>query len=478
MGRLGHCSGVKLDLPRRLALFGTAILVVSAALGWRAWVAWRETGRLAELGPALEAGQQLAEHYKAEVLEMNHALARYGITGIPAERDRFEGTRRRLRSWLADQSQQPSTSSDPSVLGRVLTAFEAFETDADRLLAARSQGMAGTGPAQLIDQLEQDSVSLLALASDLDRLHRAKLEQYVLHAEEAASTLHNFTLGSLGALLALMACLGFFVWRDLIAPLRTRLHQSRLALEQREKLASLGVLAAGVAHEIRNPLTSIKARAFTLSRLLRPTSDEHGDAVVIGSEITRLERIVDNFLRFSKPAPPCPTLVQAGATFRELSRLLGPDLERQRLQIQLGPIDETPFPADSEQLRQVLLNLVRNAADASPAGATITLSAKLSQVRIDRHPTQVMSLSVCDLGPGIPPDVQRRLFDPFFTTKANGTGLGLSISARIVEGHGGTLSCETTPGAGTTFTVRLPLVSRTQEGRSGRLVVDSPVPAH
>jgi hypothetical protein len=74
---------VKLDLPRRLALFGTAILVVSAALGWRAWVAWRETGRLAELGPALEAGQQLAEHYKAEVLEMNHALARYGITGIP-----------------------------------------------------------------------------------------------------------------------------------------------------------------------------------------------------------------------------------------------------------------------------------------------------------------------------------------------------------------------------------------------------------
>lgn len=478
MGRLGHCTRVKLDLPRRLALFGTAILVVSAALGWRAWVAWRETGRLAELGPALEAGQQIAEHYKAEVLEMNHALARYGITGITAERLRFEDTRRRLRTWLADQSQQPSTSSDPSVLGRVLTAFEAFEADADRLLAARSQGIGGTQPAQLIDQLEQDSVSLLALASDLDRLHRAKLEQYVLHAEEAASTLHNFTLGSLGALLSLMACLGFFVWRDLIAPLRTRLHQSRLALEQREKLASLGVLAAGVAHEVRNPLTSIKARAFTLSRLLRPNSEEHGDAVVIGSEITRLERIVDNFLRFSKPAPPCPTLVQAGATFRELSRLLAPDLELQRLQIRLGPVDETPFPADPEQLRQVLINLVRNAADASPAGATITLSAELSHVRIDRQPTPVMSLSVRDLGPGIPPEVQRRLFDPFFTTKANGTGLGLSISARVVEGHGGTLSCETTPGAGTIFTVHLPLVSRTQDCRQERLVVDSPVPAH
>lgn len=478
MGRLGHCTGVKLDLPRRLALFASAILVVSAALGWRAWVAWRETGRLTELGPALEAGQQLAEHYKAEVLEMNHALARYGITGIPAERQRFEDTRLRLRTWLADQAQQPSTSSDPSVLGRVLTAFEAFETHANRLLAARSQGLGGTEPAQLIDQLEQDSLSLLALASDLDRLHRAKLEQYVIHANDAASTLHNFTLGSLATLLALMSCLGFFVWRDLIAPLRTRLHQSRLALEQREKLASLGVLAAGVAHEIRNPLTSIKARAFTLSRLLRANSDEHGDAVVIGSEITRLERIVDNFLRFSKPTPPCPTLVQAAPTFRELSRLLAPDLERHRLELRLGNLDETPFPADPEQLRQVLINLVRNAADASPAGSPITLSAELGQVRIERHLTPVMSLSVRDVGPGIPPDVQRRLFDPFFTTKANGTGLGLSISARVVEGHGGTLSCETTPGAGTTFTVHLPLVSRTQDCRQERLVVDSPVPAH
>jgi len=476
--QLGHGTAVKLDLPRRVALFASAILVVSVALGWRAWVAWQETGHLASLGPTLEAAQELAEHYKAEVLEMNHALARYGVTGIEDERERFAATRSRLRHWLEAQSRKPTTESDPSVLNRIQVAFVAFETHADRLLAARTSGDAGVEPAQLIDQLERDSRALLALANELDQLHRAKLTRYLASAEDAASTLHNFTLGSLVTLLGLMACLGFFVWRDLIAPLQTRLHQSRLALEQREKLASLGVLAAGVAHEIRNPLTSIKARAFTLSRLLPHNSDERGDALVIGSEITRLERIVDDFLRFSRPASPCPSLVHAGATFRELAGLLAPDLERLQLRLEVTPVDDTPFPADPGQLRQVLLNLIRNAMDACRPGGVITLSSTRSQVRIEREPTPVMSLSVSDAGIGIAPEVQRRLFDPFFTTKPNGTGLGLSISARIIEGHNGILSYQTAPGRGTVFTVHLPLVARAGEGRIGSTFEETPSAAH
>ncbi len=456
---------MKLDLPRRVALFASAILVVSVALGWRAWVAWQETGRLVSMGPTLEAGQELAEHYKAEVLEMNHSLARFGVTGIEDERQRFTATRSRLRAWLETQSQQPATESDPSVLNRIKVAFSAFEDHADRLLSARASPSAGMEPARLIDQLERDSRALLALANELDQLHRAKLTRYLASAEDAASTLHNFTLGSLLTLLGLMAGLGFFVWRDLIAPLQSRLHQSRLALEQREKLASLGVLAAGVAHEIRNPLTSIKARAFTLSRLLPHDTDEHGDALVIRSEITRLEKIVDDFLRFSRPGAPCPSLVQAGATFDELARFLAPDLERLQLRLEVAPVDETPFPADPAQLRQVLINLIRNAMDASRPGGVITLSSARSQVRIDGEPTAVMSLAVSDPGIGIAPEVQRRLFDPFFTTKANGTGLGLSISARIVEGHKGALGYQTAPGRGTVFMVHLPLVTHVSDDR-------------
>lgn len=454
---------MNLDLPRRVALFATAILVVSAALGWRAWVAWGETGRLANLGPALEAGQELAEHYKAQVLEMNHALARYGVTGIEDERERFSTTRNQLRIWLKVQASNPTTLPNPAVLSRIQTAFSAFETDADQLLATRAAGSTGVQPTQLIDELEQDSRALLALAQELDDVHRNQINLSLAEAEKSVSTLQNFTLGSLATLLGLMACLGFFVWRDLIAPLRSRLHQSRLALEQREKLASLGVLAAGVAHEIRNPLTSIKARAFTLSRLLRHNSDEHGDAVVISSEIARLERIVDDFLRFSKPTPPCPSLVQSGSTFRELAALLGPDLERRQLRIDVAATDDTAFPADPGQLRQVLLNLLRNAMDASKPGDVITLSATRGTIRIEREVVPVMTLAVSDRGTGIPPEVQRRLFDPFFTTKPSGTGLGLSISARIVEAHGGSLAYQTVPNRGTTFFVHLPLVAQPRE---------------
>jgi signal transduction histidine kinase len=454
---------VKLDLPRRVALFATAILVVSAALGWRAWVAWGETGRLANLGPTLEAGQELAEHYKAQVLEMNHALARYGVTGIEDERERFSSTRNQLRTWLKDQSSNPTRLPNPAVLSRIQAAFSAFEADADQLLATRAAGSTGVQPTKLIDELEQDSRALLALAQELDDVHRNQISLSLAEAEKSVSTLQNFTLGSLATLLGLMACLGFFVWRDLIAPLRSRLQQSRLALEQREKLASLGVLAAGVAHEIRNPLTSIKARAFTLSRLLRHNSDEHGDAVVISSEIARLERIVDDFLRFSKPTPPCPSLVQSGSTFRELAALLGPDLERRQLRIDVSSTDDTAFPADPAQLRQVLLNLLRNAMDASKPGSAITLSAHRGNLRIDRQVVPIMTLAVSDRGTGIPPEVQRRLFDPFFTTKPSGTGLGLSISARIVEAHGGSLAYQTAPNRGTTFFVHLPLVAQPRE---------------
>lgn len=456
---LRQCTSVKLDLPRRVALFCTAIVAVSAVLGWRAWVAWRETGRLATLGPALEEGQQLADHYKAEVLELNHALARYGITGLVHERERFTGIRQRLRTWLHDQARLAPADADSSVLRRIRQAFDAYETHADRLLAAREAEGPGLDPRQLIDQLEKDSVALLAFASELDQLHRAELNRYLSDAEQAVATLHNFTLGSLTTLLALVGCAGVFVWRDLIAPLRSRLIESRLALEQREKLASLGVLAAGVAHEVRNPLTSMKARAFTLTRLLSPGTPEHGDARVIGSEIARLERIVDDFLRFSRPSPPQPALMQAPTLLSDLARFISPDLEKRQIRLLIGTVDDTPFPADAAQLRQVLLNLIRNAIDAAPGG-TITLTAERGQVRIQRQMTPVMSLAVSDTGPGIPPDVQRRLFDPFFTTKASGAGLGLSISARIVEGHGGTLGYQTTPGRGTTFTVHLPLVAQ------------------
>jgi signal transduction histidine kinase len=473
----GHFPCVKWDLPRRLAVFASAILAVSALLGWRAWVAWSETGRLAALGPALDAGLDLAEHYKAGVLEMNHALARYGITGRADERTRFMQLRSSLRQWIDARAEESRSESDRIVLGRIQEAFRTFETDADDILAAHALPGTRLEPVQLIDRLESGSRALLEFATELDHSHRSVLNRYLADAEESVGTLHNFTIGSLITLLILIGCLGAFVWHDLIAPLQNRLRESRIALERREKLASLGVLAAGVAHEIRNPLTSIKARAYTLSRCLQPGSDEHDDASVIGGEISRLEKIVDDFLRFSRPGDPCPRLVQAGTVFRDLMNLLEPEIAKHNVRIGIGSLDDTRFPADPEQLKQVLINLVRNSLEASPPGSTVTLSSQSSQMRIERRNVPVMELAVTDTGPGISEEVQRRLFDPFFTTKPSGTGLGLSIGARIVEGHGGTLSYRTHPGHGTTFTIHLPLVAQASDSRSATQPLSTPAAA-
>jgi signal transduction histidine kinase len=468
---------VKWDLPRRLALFATAILGVSALLGWRAWVAWAETGRLAALGPALDHGIDLAEHYKIGVLEVNHALARYGITGRADERARFMELRSNLHQWIDARAAEPRPDSDRAILGRIQKAFRIFESDADEILATHQNAGTRLEPVQLIDRLESGSLSLLAFATELEHNHRSVLNTYLADAEDSIGTLHSFTIGSLLTLLTLIGCLGAFVWHDLIAPLHTSLQESRLALERREKLASLGVLAAGVAHEIRNPLTSIKARAFTLSRCLKPGSDEHGDASVITSEISRLERIVDDFLRFSRPGDPCPRLILAGPVFKDLARLLEPEASRRNVRLVLGDLDDTPFPADPEQLKQVLINLIRNSLEASPRGSAVTLSAQTGHLRSGRRPLPVMQIAVSDSGPGIPEDVQRRLFDPFFTTKPSGTGLGLSIGVRIIEGHGGSLSYQTHPDRGTTFTIHLPLASAPADSHPSASILSTPANA-
>jgi signal transduction histidine kinase len=242
----------------------------------------------------------------------------------------------------------------------------------------------------------------------------------------------------------------------MIAPLRLKLVESRSLVERHEKLASLGMLAAGVAHEIRNPLTAIKAALFIQQKRLQAGTQEYADAEIVQREILRLERIVNDFLRFARPTEPVLTAMPVAETFQEIRSLLGPGLEKANIQFVMGPPPPWRVRADSEQIKQVLINLVQNAADSIGAKGVIRLGARRDRVRLADGETGVVILEVEDNGRGIPPEVQKRLFDPFFTTKDNGTGLGLSIAARIVEKHGGALQYQTRINRGTTFGIVLP----------------------
>ena len=219
-------------------------------------------------------------------------------------------------------------------------------------------------------------------------------------------------------------------------------HQSKLV--QQEKLAGIGRLAAGVAHEINNPLAVILGYA----RLLRKKAEglAADDLKVIEDETLRAKQIVDDLLDLSRPVDMGRTPWIPRRLCDEIaSRLFGtPPLSAVRVSVE----GQGRVAGNALKLRQVVVNLLKNAAEAAGPGGTVA-------VRIEPVDFGV-ALSVSDSGPGLSDEVRARLFEPFFTRKAGGTGLGLAVSKGIVEAHGGALEAESSPGGGARFTLRLP----------------------
>ena len=323
---------------------------------------------------------------------------------------------------------------------------------------------------------------ILDLCTKLKAAEREALNEF---AEDLLTALEGLQQ-LLMALVALVLIFGFtatsMIYRVKIAPLRAQLVESRAIIERQEKLASLGTLAAGVAHEIRNPLTAINVRLHSLKRTLVRGSSEHEDATVIDQEIQRLDRIVRNVLHFARPAEPRPAAITVVSLFSRVQDLLGSQLEKVSIRLQLASSPALWIRVDPQQIEQVLINLIQNAAESIGRDGTITLRARstlMPLAGLPRHSfgekagrprrsfrakagrtTPAVILEVIDTGKGIPLKVQERLFDPFFTTKESGTGLGLSIAARIVEKHGGALQYQTEVDRGTTFGIVLPRVEK------------------
>jgi len=288
---------------------------------------------------------------------------------------------------------------------------------------------------------------------------QAAAERFVTETHERLTRVQQFLVLSLVGLLVSGTALLLLIYRRLIAPLRTDLTASRAIIERQEKLASLGVFAAGIAHEIRNPLTAIKLRVFSLKAGHPPGTSDHEDLEVIENEIDRLERIVRDFLQFARPAEPELQTIPAAQLLRDTAALLTADLAEHSVQLELDLGTEEVVQADPAKMKQVLINFVQNAADSMEAGGTVTLRARLDKQPLAGRARKTVVLEIADTGKGIPPEVQKRLFDPFFTTKENGTGLGLCIAARIVEKHGGVIHYRTELNHGTTFSIVLPLAA-------------------
>ncbi len=235
----------------------------------------------------------------------------------------------------------------------------------------------------------------------------------------------------------------------------TELRKSRETLLQAEKMALVGKLAAGMAHSIRNPFTSVKMRLFSLGRTLNLTETQKDDLDVISQEIRHIDTIVQNFLEFSRPPRLKMQQISPSLIVDMVIQLLEHRLTSYDVHIQVQRTHSLPpILADPEQLKEVLVNLVVNACEAMKKGGHITISEEEST---DSTVGSVNRIRVSDDGPGIPEALREKVLQPFFTTREDGTGLGLSIAVRIVEEHGGHLTLNSTEGRGTTITMTFPI---------------------
>ncbi|MCX6841833.1 MAG: ATP-binding protein [candidate division WOR-3 bacterium] len=229
--------------------------------------------------------------------------------------------------------------------------------------------------------------------------------------------------------------------------LSDRQRKANESLRRAERLRTLGEMAAGMAHEVKNPLAAIRSSAQILAGHVSGKDAEFAGIVV--SEVDRLNKVVNEFLEYARPAPLKREPVKLSAVLDSCLELLAPVIKQAGVAVKRTyPSDEGTVDADSAQLRQVFLNLILNAIQAVENQGSVEVS-----VRESGRETQV---TVKDNGPGIPPDKLTSVFEPFYTTKPGGTGLGLPIAQRIVAEHGGRLVIESTPGEGTTATVILP----------------------
>jgi signal transduction histidine kinase/ActR/RegA family two-component response regulator len=257
------------------------------------------------------------------------------------------------------------------------------------------------------------------------------------------------------------------VFRDITGQ---RLIQSTLL--QMEKMAALGELVSGIAHELNNPLTSIQGYAqLLLSR--RTIQDRAGDALRILQEAERAARIVKNLLLFSRETKPERRAVQLNEVIERTVALRAYELKVQNIELELALDPVLPQTlADAAQLQQVVLNLIVNAEQAIVADRAEEPRNGRILIRTRRLARDRLGMEVSDDGPGIAPEIAARIFDPFFTTKFTGRGLGLAAVLGIIRSHKGSIAVDSTPGVGSTFTVVLPATRSTAENSARELNPD------
>ncbi|HEY3914692.1 MAG TPA: ATP-binding protein [Verrucomicrobiae bacterium] len=457
-GLPGASEGAPAARLRLLGLCLTAVLGSILVL-WASHTTWERVEGLQREFAGLKAEDfYLGVRMRGDIQRLNETLLRYRLRGDTNDLLVFHTQSEDFKLWLDQNATNATTPIEAEFFRQVRLAYGNYLKESGPVLQAKLGWWKSTQAREFKESYEKVQIQsrrLLDLCDSFIDDQRTSFGDFLRTSQQTLAHFQQLLQICLALVVLLAAALMVLVYRGMIAPLRHQLTETRAQVARQEKLASLGVLAAGVAHEIRNPLTAIKFRLFSLKNTLPPALAENEDAAVIASEISRLERIVRNVLQFARPSEPELVEVPVRRMLQEVADLLLPELSKDSIALKLEFSEDAWIRADTQQIKQVLINLIRNSAESIDQNGVIILRLHCESGRARNAPPMVV-IEIADNGKGMSPEVRKRLFDPFFTTKEGGTGLGLAIAARIVENHGGQLRYQTELRRGTTFSIVLP----------------------
>jgi signal transduction histidine kinase len=482
----------KLPLRTQIFLVMTALVGITVMGGMiMIWTTYRMEDVLDAIIERDVAAYQAATALQTALVNQKGFVTYYFQDGNPDWLRQLGEYRQIFRMRLKEALSTAENAEQRKVLDQIEKEYEQYTAAKDQVIAFYKSGFRERG-AELHQNARENFSVLLDLCESYKLIHTRRILAAKEHTLAEASRLRviavSAIVGSIGLGIILFTILVGQILKpvnrifeeasrsnakeppnDVVAELGRTVHgliedvdqthielaRSRESLLQAEKLALVGKLAAGMAHSIRNPFTSVKMRLFSLNRSLDLNEEQKEDFQVISEEIRHVDTIVQNFLEFSRP----PKL-----KMQPLSPSSVVDNALQLLQHRLKSYDVTvaleraqPLPGvwvDPEQLKEVLVNLIINACEAMDKGGRITITEKTAA---DREGKPTVELLVADNGPGIAEDLTAKVFQPFFTTKEEGTGLGLSIVERIIHEHGGRIRLEPGDGVGAKFVITLPV---------------------
>nr|WP_321402632.1 ATP-binding protein [uncultured Desulfobacter sp.] len=434
---------------------------------------------------------QAAESLETSLLKQKGYLSYYLLDKNPEWLRQLADFKRDFEGHLASAKPLITQEWEKQDLGRIESLYATYIAAKDRALALYEKGDPGSGSA-LHREVRANFFKIYELCEKFKAAHKKAIDLTVEDSRTDAKNLRYIGLLAIVTVVLLSLLINYIFTRHILEPIRklaeeadhlgecrmggnelaalkssvhglienaeqthAELVRSRESLMQSEKMAMVGQLAAGTAHSIRNPLTSIKMRLFSLGRSNKLSQDQQENLSVISTEIGHINKILENFLEFSRPPKLTMKSQSPSLVVDNTLRLLDQRLKSYGVTVQIirkATLDNVLL--DAGQFKEVLANIIINACEAMEKGGQVTITETMDSINKNRD-TAVIRIQ--DNGPGIPASIQEEVFHPFFTTKDDGTGLGLSICFNIISEHGGCLVLDSQEGQGACFTITLPV---------------------